>query len=70
MQAEAGIAELVYLVRVFAIVTNLIFDHSGRVDETGFGLYQFVSTTTNNKGPYRVRDIFWLSPIARVSRAI
>ncbi len=33
MQAEACVAELVYLICVFDIVTNLVFDDSGRVDE-------------------------------------
>ena len=35
MQAEARVAELIYLVCIFDIVTNLVFDHSGRIDETG-----------------------------------
>jgi len=36
MQAEAGIAELIYLVCVFDIIANLILYHSGRVYETRF----------------------------------
>jgi hypothetical protein len=36
MQAEAGIAELIYLVCVFTVIANLVLNHSGRVDETGF----------------------------------
>ena len=43
MQAEAGIAEFIYLVCVFTIVTNLVFNHSGRVYEAVvFKLDQFV----------------------------
>jgi len=69
VQTEAGITELIYLIRVFTIVTNLVFNHPGRVYETAiFELYQSVERTT--KGPYRVRERFWFSPIARVSRAM
>ncbi len=43
MQAEARIAELIYLVCVFDIVTNLVFNHPGRVDKTvGVSLYRFI----------------------------
>jgi hypothetical protein len=43
MQAEAGIAELIYLVCVFNMVTDLVFNHSGRVYEAVvFKLYQFI----------------------------
>lgn len=35
MQAEARVAELIYLISVFDIVANLVFDHSGRIDKSG-----------------------------------
>ena len=68
VQAEAGIAEFIYLVCVFTIVTNLVFNHSGRVYEAVVFKLAVYRATTNR--PYRVRERFWLSPIARVSRAI
>jgi hypothetical protein len=68
VQTEAGITELIYLVCVFTVVTDLVFNYPGRAYETiVFELSQFVE---NDKSPYRVRERFWLSPIARVSRAI
>jgi hypothetical protein len=43
VQTEAGITELIYLVCVFAVETNLVFNYSGRAYETiVFELYQFV----------------------------
>ncbi len=43
VQAEAGITELIYLIRIFTVVTNLVFNHPSRVYETVvFELYQFV----------------------------
>jgi hypothetical protein len=43
VQTEAGITELIYLVCVFAVVTDLVFNYPGRVYETAmFELYQFV----------------------------
>lgn len=44
VQTEAGITELVYLVCIFAVVTNLVLNYPGRVYETiVFELYQFVN---------------------------
>ena len=34
VQTEAGITELIYLICVFTVVTNLVFDYPGRVYET------------------------------------
>jgi len=34
VQTESGITELIYLVCVFNVVTNLVFDYPGRVYET------------------------------------
>jgi hypothetical protein len=43
VQTEAGITELIYLVCVFTVVTNLVFNYPGRVYETiVFELYQSV----------------------------
>ena len=43
VQTKAGITELIYLVCVFDIVTDLVFNYPGGVYETiMFELYQFV----------------------------
>jgi len=43
VQTKAGITELINLVCVFTVVTNLVFNHPGRVYETiAFELYRFV----------------------------
>lgn len=43
VQTEAGITELIYLVGVFNVVTNLVFNYPGRVYKTVvFELYQFI----------------------------
>ena len=43
VQTEAGITKFIYLICVFDVVTNLVFNYPGRVYETiMFGLYQFV----------------------------
>ena len=53
MQAEAGIAEFIYLVCIFDVITNLVFDHPCRVDETeGVKSYQFI-------GQYNERTKCW-----------
>ena len=47
MQAEAGIAELIYLVCVFDVVANLVFNHPGRVYETV--VFELISLLDNNE---------------------
>ena len=47
MQAEASIAELIYLVCVFTIVTDLVFNHPGRVYETT--VFELISSLSNNE---------------------
>lgn len=43
VQTEAGITELIDLVCVFTVVTNLVFNYPGRAYETIMSeLYQFV----------------------------
>jgi len=43
VQTETGITELIYLVCVFTVVTDLVFNYPGRIYETiMFELYQFV----------------------------
>jgi hypothetical protein len=72
MQAEAGITQLIYLVCVLDIVTDLVFNHPCRFDETAD--VELVSACwpkdEGTKGQYRSNEMFWFSPIARVSRAI